>query len=76
MLGCLLCTLSQPHPACSSSAALSNYSRLLPLLSQAWSYPGGQTPEKRGARARRLAVWIRESILQLGPTFITLGQVG
>jgi hypothetical protein len=45
------------------------------LLDQKWSYPGGQTPEKRGARARTLAIWIRERILQLGPTFIKLGQL-
>jgi predicted unusual protein kinase regulating ubiquinone biosynthesis (AarF/ABC1/UbiB family) len=45
------------------------------LLDQKWSYPGGQTAEKRGARARTLAIWIRERILQLGPTFIKLGQL-
>ncbi len=45
------------------------------LLDQKWSYPGGETPEKRGARARTLAIWIRERILQLGPTFIKLGQL-
>lgn len=28
------------------------------------------TDEKRAARTRRLAVWVREQILQLGPTFI------
>lgn len=51
---------------------------LLLLLSgrQAWSYPGGMTPERKSARARVLAVWIRERILQLGPTYIKLGQVG
>lgn len=41
---------------------------------QAWSYPGGMTPEKKAARGRRLAVFVRERILQLGPTFIKLGQ--
>lgn len=45
------------------------------LLDQAWSYPGGLTPEKKAERGRVLAVWIRERILQLGPTFIKLGQV-
>lgn len=40
---------------------------------QAWSYPGGMTPEKKAERGRALAVWIRETILQLGPTFIKLG---
>lgn len=45
------------------------------LLDQAWSYPGGMTPEKKAERGRALAVWIRETILQLGPTFIKLGQL-
>ncbi|KAI7839932.1 hypothetical protein COHA_006326 [Chlorella ohadii] len=45
------------------------------LLDQAWSYPGGMTPEKKAERGRTLAVWIRETILQLGPTFIKLGQL-
>ena len=45
------------------------------LLEQKWSYPGGMTDEKKAARARTLAIWIRESILQLGPTFIKLGQL-
>lgn len=43
------------------------------LLDQKWSYIGGMTPEKRTQRAKNLAIWIRESILQLGPTFIKLG---
>ena len=47
------------------------------LLDQAWSYgPGGRSEAARSARARALAAWIRERILQLGPTFIKLGQVG
>lgn len=45
------------------------------LLDQPWSYPGGETPEKRSARARGLASWVRERILQLGPTFIKIGQL-
>jgi predicted unusual protein kinase regulating ubiquinone biosynthesis (AarF/ABC1/UbiB family) len=45
------------------------------LLDQKWSYPGGETPARRAVRARALAVWIRESLLQLGPTFIKLGQL-
>ncbi|PRW20222.1 putative aarF domain-containing kinase chloroplastic [Chlorella sorokiniana] len=45
------------------------------LLDQAWTYPGGMTPEKKAERGRTLAVWIRETILQLGPTFIKLGQL-
>ena len=45
------------------------------LLEQPWSYPGGMTDEKKSQRARSLAIWIRESILQLGPTFIKIGQL-
>lgn len=45
------------------------------LLDQKWSYPGGMTPEAKSGRARTLAVWIRERILQLGPTYIKLGQL-
>jgi hypothetical protein len=40
------------------------------LLDQAWTYPGGMTPEKKAERGRTLAVWIRETILQLGPNFL------
>ncbi|MEN9264386.1 MAG: AarF/ABC1/UbiB kinase family protein, partial [Gloeomargarita sp. GMQP_bins_44] len=42
---------------------------------KSWSYPGGPTPEKRAARRRRIAVWVRESLLDLGPTFIKVGQL-
>lgn len=45
------------------------------LLEQPWSYPGGMNDEKKSQRARGLAIWIRESILQLGPTFIKIGQL-
>lgn len=41
------------------------------LQDQAWSYgPGGMTAERKAARGRVLAAWIRESLLQLGPTYI------
>ena len=40
-----------------------------------WTYPGGFTPEKLAARTRIQAVWIRESLLELGPTFIKVGQL-
>ncbi len=40
-----------------------------------WSYPGGYTEEKFIARRTRQARWIRESLLELGPTFIKVGQL-
>lgn len=40
-----------------------------------WSYPGGVTEAKKAARRRRQAIWIRETILELGPTFIKVGQL-
>ncbi|MDY6784374.1 MAG: AarF/ABC1/UbiB kinase family protein [Cyanobacteriota bacterium] len=40
-----------------------------------WSYPGGYTPEKRQKRRKSQAIWIRESLLELGPTFIKVGQL-
>ncbi|HEY9605367.1 MAG TPA: AarF/ABC1/UbiB kinase family protein [Allocoleopsis sp.] len=45
------------------------------LDSKPWSYPGGITDEKRAARRRRQAIWIRETFLDLGPTFIKVGQL-
>lgn len=45
------------------------------LYGKAWSYSGAMTPEKQAARRRRLAVWIRETLLDLGPTFIKVGQL-
>ena len=40
-----------------------------------WSYVGGYTEEKQSARKRRQAIWIRDTFLELGPTFIKLGQL-
>ena len=40
-----------------------------------WTYVGGFTPEKLAARRRQQAVWIRENFLELGPTFIKVGQL-
>ena len=40
-----------------------------------WTYIGGYTPEKEAIRRRSQAIWIRESFLNLGPTFIKLGQL-
>ncbi len=40
-----------------------------------WSYLDGPTEENKAARRRILAIWIRESFLNLGPTFIKVGQL-
>ncbi len=45
------------------------------LYGKSWSYPSGVTDEKKALRRRRLAVWIRETLLDLGPTFIKVGQL-
>ncbi len=45
------------------------------LDSKPWSYPGGLTEEKKAARRRRQAIWIRDTFLDLGPTFIKVGQL-
>ena len=45
------------------------------LYNKAWSYGGVITDEKKAARRRRLAIWIRETLLELGPTFIKVGQL-
>jgi predicted unusual protein kinase regulating ubiquinone biosynthesis (AarF/ABC1/UbiB family) len=41
---------------------------------RAWTYPGGMTEEKQAKRRRATAIWIRETLLDLGPTFIKVGQ--
>jgi predicted unusual protein kinase regulating ubiquinone biosynthesis (AarF/ABC1/UbiB family) len=44
--------------------------------SKEWSYgKGGITEEKKNIRRRRQAAWVRENLLELGPTFIKLGQL-
>jgi predicted unusual protein kinase regulating ubiquinone biosynthesis (AarF/ABC1/UbiB family) len=43
--------------------------------SKDWSYVGGPTEEKQALRRREIASWIRETFLELGPTFIKLGQL-
>jgi predicted unusual protein kinase regulating ubiquinone biosynthesis (AarF/ABC1/UbiB family) len=43
--------------------------------SKSWSYRGGISDEKKAVRRRRLAIWIRETLLDLGPTFIKVGQL-
>lgn len=40
-----------------------------------WTYSGGFTEEKLAQRQKMQAVWIREGLLNLGPTFIKLGQL-
>ncbi|NET00597.1 MAG: AarF/ABC1/UbiB kinase family protein [Sphaerospermopsis sp. SIO1G2] len=40
-----------------------------------WSYPGGVTEAKRAARRKAQAIWIRNTFLDLGPTFIKVGQL-
>jgi predicted unusual protein kinase regulating ubiquinone biosynthesis (AarF/ABC1/UbiB family) len=44
------------------------------LDQQAWSYGGQPTPERKAKRRRARAIWIRETLLHLGPTFIKVGQ--
>jgi predicted unusual protein kinase regulating ubiquinone biosynthesis (AarF/ABC1/UbiB family) len=43
--------------------------------SQKWTYGGGFSEEKKAARRKIQAAWIRENLLELGPTFIKVGQL-
>ncbi len=45
------------------------------LDSKPWSYQGGITEAKKAIRRKKQAVWIRENLLNLGPTFIKVGQL-
>jgi len=45
------------------------------LYGKPWSYKGGMTDAKRQVRRRTQAIWIRETLLDLGPTFIKVGQL-
>ncbi len=45
------------------------------LDSKPWSYPGGVTEAKQVARRKQQAIWIRDTLLDLGPTFIKVGQL-
>lgn len=45
------------------------------LNKKSWSYRGGVTEAKRAARRKKQAVWIRNTLLDLGPTFIKIGQL-
>jgi predicted unusual protein kinase regulating ubiquinone biosynthesis (AarF/ABC1/UbiB family) len=46
------------------------------LDQKTWSYAGNQAPteERKAQRRQERAVWVRESLLELGPTFIKIGQ--
>ncbi len=45
------------------------------LLRAKWTYgKTGMTPDAVAARKRTLAVWLREGLVKLGPTFIKIGQ--
>ncbi|MGK7876899.1 MAG: AarF/UbiB family protein [Xenococcaceae cyanobacterium] len=45
------------------------------LNGKKWSYRGGYTEEKLYTRRKIQAIWIRENLLELGPTFIKVGQL-
>lgn len=45
------------------------------LYKKKWSYANGLTEESQARRRRAIAVWIRETLLDLGPTFIKVGQL-
>ncbi|MBF2098008.1 MAG: AarF/ABC1/UbiB kinase family protein [Gloeomargaritaceae cyanobacterium C42_A2020_066] len=45
------------------------------LYEQSWSYGGRPTPERKSQRRRRIAIWVRDTLLDLGPTFIKVGQL-
>ncbi|MDZ8183288.1 MAG: AarF/ABC1/UbiB kinase family protein [Nostoc sp. ChiSLP02] len=45
------------------------------LYNKSWSYPGGVTEAKQTARRKVQALWIRNTLLDLGPTFIKVGQL-
>jgi predicted unusual protein kinase regulating ubiquinone biosynthesis (AarF/ABC1/UbiB family) len=45
------------------------------LYNKSWSYPGGVTEVKQATRRKTQAVWIRSTLMDLGPTFIKVGQL-
>ena len=46
----------------------------LALVGKKFMYRGGWTEERQSARKAELAVWLREGLVKLGPTFIKIGQ--
>ncbi len=44
-------------------------------FNKAWSYPSGISDETKASRRRKIAVNVRETLLELGPTFIKVGQL-
>ncbi|WP_242541707.1 ABC1 kinase family protein [Leptolyngbya sp. Cla-17] len=45
------------------------------LYGKPWSYTGGMTEVKQEQRRRSQAIWMRDTLLDLGPTFIKVGQL-
>lgn len=45
------------------------------LNKKSWSYSGGMTEANCAARRKKQAIWIRNTLLDLGPTFIKVGQL-
>lgn len=45
------------------------------LNKKSWSYSGGITEANYTARRKKQAIWIRNKLLELGPTFIKVGQL-
>ncbi len=44
-------------------------------MKRSWTYRGGMTEESQTLRRQQQARWIRDTFLELGPTFIKLGQL-
>jgi hypothetical protein len=60
-----------PAPAAAAAAAAAAGGDTTRL----WCGAGGMTEEKKSARTSELAKYLLESVLQLGPTFIKVGQL-